>query len=55
MQTTAMSGKFATVMMQFVPASFVIGAGMELFMLNTVSAECQLSKGICNLTQKRSF
>lgn len=32
------SGKFATVMLQFVPASFVVGAGMELFMLNTVSA-----------------
>lgn len=39
-----MSSKFATVMVQFVPASFVIGAGMELFMLNTVSADFQLSK-----------
>lgn len=33
------SNKFATVMLQFVPASFVVGAGMELFMLNTVSAQ----------------
>lgn len=33
------STKFTTVMLQFVPASFVVGAGMELFMLNTVSAQ----------------
>lgn len=34
-----MSGtRFTTVMLQFVPASFVVGAGMELFMLNTVRA-----------------
>ena len=46
-----MSSKFATAMVQFVPASFVIGAGMELFMLNTVSADFQLSKGICYLAQ----
>lgn len=31
-----MRSRFATVMIQFVPASFVVGAGMELFMLNTV-------------------
>lgn len=38
-----MSGtRFATVMIQFVPASFVVGAGMELFMLNTVSAQSRL-------------
>lgn len=29
--------KFGTIMAQFVPAAFVLGAGMELFMLNTVS------------------
>lgn len=40
----AMSSKFATVMVQFVPAAFVIGAGMELFMLNTVSTESIMSK-----------
>ncbi len=35
-----MSGsKFTTLMIQFVPASFVVGAGMELFMLNTVSGQ----------------
>ena len=33
------SARFSDVMLKFVPASFVVGAGMELFMLNTVSAQ----------------
>lgn len=50
-----MSSKFATALVQFVPASFVIGAGMELFMLNTVSAESLMIKAICNLSQTCTF
>lgn len=50
-----MSSKFATVMVQFVPAAFVIGAGMELFMLNTVSAESQMSNGICSYSNLAHF
>ncbi|CAM9965315.1 unnamed protein product [Ectocarpus sp. 12 AP-2014] len=38
------SSKFATVMLQFVPASFFVGAGMELFMLNTGFYDVALRK-----------
>lgn len=40
------SSKFTTLMIQFVPASFVVGAGMELFMLNTVSGQTRAPSSV---------
>ena len=42
-----MQNEFTMSMTQFVPASRSIGAGMEALMLDVVSANFRIPKGIC--------